>query len=211
MAFEQELMMLEGQIERAQDMDELNYIRLTSEKKYWWTSIFVAGLFYALNGDVGKMIITWIISFFTLGIYALYIIYTSYRDQNEFNNKMEYWILQKSRELKGNPQRNSQASSSAERIGTCPNCGYELAESHKFCPNCGDKVEIKKNKISFCPNCGVKVEDNARFCMECGNKLYEDIQPVKEETVETTSEETSEIEASEVIMLPEKKMNSFFK
>ena len=204
MAFEQELMMLEGQIERAQDMDELNYIRLTNEKKYWWTSIFVAGLFYALNGDVGKMIITWIISFFTLGIYALYIIYTSYRDQNEFNNKMEYWILQKSRELKGNPQRNSQASSSAESIGTCPNCGYELAESHKFCPNCGDKVEIKKNKISFCPNCGVKVEDNARFCMECGNKLYEDIKPVKEETVETTSEETPEIEASEVIMLPEK-------
>ena len=71
------------------------------QKKYWWTSIFIAGLFYGLNGKVGKMIITWFVSVITLGIYALYIIYRSYKDETEFNNQMEYYILQRSKELKG--------------------------------------------------------------------------------------------------------------
>ena len=63
--------------------------------------IFIAGLFYGLNGKVGKMIITWFVSVITLGIYALYIIYRSYKDETEFNNQMEYYILQRSKELKG--------------------------------------------------------------------------------------------------------------
>ena len=88
-------------IANAEDVDELNYIRTTNQKKYWWTSIFIAGLFYGLNGKVGKMIITWFVSVITLGIYALYIIYRSYKDETEFNNQMEYYILQRSKELKG--------------------------------------------------------------------------------------------------------------
>ena len=46
------------------------------------------------------MIITWFVSVITLGIYALYIIYRSYKDETEFNNQMEYYILQRSKELK---------------------------------------------------------------------------------------------------------------
>ena len=207
MFFEQELYMLREQIERAQDIDELNYLRAINEKKYWWTSIFVAGLFYALDGNVGKMILTWILSFFTLGIYALYVIYTSYRDQNEFNNQMEYYILQRTKELRGNPQGTSSgASYGSENTFDCPNCGYQLSESHKFCPNCGNKVEIPK-RVSFCSNCGVRIMDDAMFCHECGNALYDEeeeetVEIPQEETAETLQEETLELEASEVIQLP---------
>ena len=101
MIFDEELTLLKEKIANAEDMDELNYIRTTNQKKYWWTSIFIAGLFYGLNGKVGKMIITWFVSVITLGIYALYIIYRSYKDETEFNNQMEYYILQRSKELKG--------------------------------------------------------------------------------------------------------------
>jgi len=101
MIFDDELNMLEQKIANAQDIDELNYLRTTNEKKYWWSSIFVAGLFYGLNGKVGKMIIIWILSVITLGIYALYIMYKSYKDENEFNNRMEYAILQRTKQLKG--------------------------------------------------------------------------------------------------------------
>ena len=101
MIFNEELTLLKEKIANAEDVDELNYIRTTNQKKYWWTSIFIAGLFYGLNGKVGKMIITWFVSVITLGIYALYIIYRSYKDETEFNNQMEYYILQRSKELKG--------------------------------------------------------------------------------------------------------------
>lgn len=53
------------------------------------------------------MIVTWIVSCFTFGIYGLYVIYTSYKDQNEFNNQMEYYILKRSKELKGVFAKNS--------------------------------------------------------------------------------------------------------
>lgn len=88
MIFDEELTLLKEKIANAEDVDELNYIRTTNQKKYWWTSIFIAGLFYGLNGKVGKMIITWFVSVITLGIYALYIIYRSYKDETEFNNQM---------------------------------------------------------------------------------------------------------------------------
>ena len=93
MIFDEELTLLKEKIANAEDVDELNYIRTTNQKKYW--------LFYGLNGKVGKMIITWFVSVITLGIYALYIIYRSYKDETEFNNQMEYYILQRSKELKG--------------------------------------------------------------------------------------------------------------
>ena len=49
------------------------------------------------------MIVTWIVGIITFGIYALWIIYTSYRDENEFNNQMEYFILKRTNELKKQP------------------------------------------------------------------------------------------------------------
>ena len=55
MIFDEELTLLKEKIANAEDVDELNYIRTTNQKKYWWTSIFIAGLFYGLNGKVGNM------------------------------------------------------------------------------------------------------------------------------------------------------------
>ena len=184
MAFENELHILKDNISRAQTLDELNYLRITNEKKYWWSSIFIVGLFYALNGDVGKMIISWILSFFTLGIYGLYIMYTSYKDQINFNNEMEFAILQRSRELNGGAntsfsqqgtnfsQQNINVAQSGElKTFDCPNCGHKLDESVKFCPGCGQKVEIPKEDVRFCTYCGTKMVGEANFCPGCGKEV----------------------------------------
>ncbi|MBE6507936.1 MAG: zinc-ribbon domain-containing protein [Methanobrevibacter sp.] len=189
MIFDDELYVLKDKIAHAQDMEELNYLRVTNEKKYWWTSIFVAGLFYALNGKVGKMLLTWILGLVTLGIYALYVIYTSYRDQNEFNNQMEYTILQRSKELKGLPTSANAQPAESNVTFKCPECGNELNDSLKFCPGCGTEVEAPQDVVNFCTNCGAKIMDGAQFCHECGNTLE--------------GEEVKELSESEVIELPE--------
>ena len=85
MIFDEELTLLKEKIANAEDMDELNYIRTTNQKKIL----------------VDQHIYCRFISVITLGIYALYIIYRSYKDETEFNNQMEYYILQRSKELKG--------------------------------------------------------------------------------------------------------------
>ena len=100
MDFEVELQLLKMKIKEAEDVYELNYLRRTNEKKYWWTNIFLTGLFYGLNGKIGKMILSWIMSPFTLGIYHLYLIYTAYKDQEEFNDSMELAIFKRKKELK---------------------------------------------------------------------------------------------------------------
>ena len=41
MIFDEELTLLKEKIANAEDVDELNYIRTTNQKKYWWTSIFI--------------------------------------------------------------------------------------------------------------------------------------------------------------------------
>lgn len=41
------------------------------------------------------MVLSWILSVFTLGIYGIYIIYTNYKDQKEFNDAMEYVIFER--------------------------------------------------------------------------------------------------------------------
>ena len=37
MIFDEELTLLKEKIANAEDVDELNYIRTTNQKKYWWT------------------------------------------------------------------------------------------------------------------------------------------------------------------------------
>lgn len=96
MNFEKELQILQMQIKTAEDVDELDYLRRTNEKKYWWTNIFFCGLFYGLNGKVGKMIWSWLLCWTG---YPIYLIYKGYKDQKEFNEAMEYAILQKKKEL----------------------------------------------------------------------------------------------------------------
>ena len=100
--FDPELRILKQNIMNAKDVDELEYLKITNEKKYWWSSILLCGLFYGLNGKVGKMIISWLLSAVTLGIYYLYLIYTSYKDEEAFNNEMERYILKRKKELNAN-------------------------------------------------------------------------------------------------------------
>jgi len=45
------------------------------------------------------MILSWILSAITFGIYGLYIMYTSYKDEKEFNDQMELCILRRKKEL----------------------------------------------------------------------------------------------------------------
>jgi len=99
MNFENELLYLKEKIEIAETADDLNYLRIVNEKKYWWTSILLTGLFYGLNGKIGKMIISWIINPFTFWIYGIYLIFTSYKDEKEFNERMEFYIMKRKKEL----------------------------------------------------------------------------------------------------------------
>lgn len=55
----------------------------------------IVGLFYGLNGKAGKMLLSWILSVFTLGIYGIYIIYRSYKDQK---SSMMLWNMLYSKE-----------------------------------------------------------------------------------------------------------------
>lgn len=54
MIFDEELTLLKEKIANAEDVDELNYIRTTNQKKYWWTSIFIAGLILWFERKSGK-------------------------------------------------------------------------------------------------------------------------------------------------------------
>lgn len=101
MIFNEELTLLKEKIANAEDVDELNYIRTTNQKKILVDQHIYCRFILWFERKVGKMIITWFVSVITLGIYALYIIYRSYKDETEFNNQMEYYILQRSKELKG--------------------------------------------------------------------------------------------------------------
>lgn len=113
-----ELKILKEKIMNATTNDELDHLRRSNEKKYWWSSIIVCGLFYGLNEKVDKLIISLLIMFFTFIIfpsnfgsslviaiyyfyliYYFYMIYTSYRDQKFFNNEMEVYISKRKREL----------------------------------------------------------------------------------------------------------------
>ena len=81
------------------------------------------------------MIKAWIFSALTFGIYGLYVIYTSHRDETEFNNQMEYYILQKTKELKNNELK---AIAEGKR---CKECNTILGGDENFCQKCGAKIE----------------------------------------------------------------------
>ena len=78
-----------------------------------------------------KWFYLWVLSFFTLGIYALWIIYTSYRDQKEFNDEMENLIFKKYKQLKDN----------CYITAKCSVCGTDIEQYLNFCLNCGSKIE----------------------------------------------------------------------
>lgn len=54
MIFDEELTLLKEKIANAEDVDELNYIRTTNQKKYWWTSIFISRFILWFERKSGK-------------------------------------------------------------------------------------------------------------------------------------------------------------
>ncbi|KZX15767.1 hypothetical protein MBCUT_12700 [Methanobrevibacter cuticularis] len=147
MNFETELMYLKERIEKAESINDLDYLRRTNEKKYWWTSILITGLFYGLNGKVGKMILGWIVGAITFGIYSLYLIYTSYKDQKEFNDQMEFYILNRKKELEkiNSSSINTPISDEDNNLNFCTSCGNKLEKGVKFCESCGTELLINEN------------------------------------------------------------------
>lgn len=98
MKFEKDFLNMKYLIKNAEDNEELENISKVFEKKHWWSSIFITGLFYGLNGKVSKMILGWLLGW-TI-IYPIYLIYTSHKDQKEFNNEMEKLIMKRKEEIK---------------------------------------------------------------------------------------------------------------
>ena len=134
MIFDTELLMLKNQIENAKDINELNYLRVTHEKKYWWTSIFISGLFYAINGKVGKMIITWIINLFTY----------KRTEQLSRNNSTSDNVNISFKCYECGHEVNSS-------LRFCPNCGVSIKQPNSYCSSCGEKIV---GDAKFCSSCG---------------------------------------------------------
>ena len=101
MIFDEELLQTKREIKNAKDELDLEYIDKAHRKEHWWASIFIVGLFYGLNGKIGRMFLCWLLSVVTLTIWAWWTIYTSYRDQKQFNEELDKCIYQRRRELKG--------------------------------------------------------------------------------------------------------------
>ena len=168
--FEKQFDVVKDKINATESVEELYRIRRANEKKYWWTSIFFCGLFYAIYDDIGRFVLAWVLGFLTLGIYPVYLIYTSYRDQNQFNSELNHEVYIKIEKLKGNAQK--PVESNADLV-ECPNCALKMYKPYKFCPNCGKNLEDLRNpNFCFCTNCGSKILDDSLFCSECGRKVF---------------------------------------
>ena len=69
--------------------------------------------------------------------YPIYLIYKGYKDQKEFNEAMEYVILQKKKRTK------YKKSSVIFMSKFCPKCGLENEEEAKFCKRCGSSLDAQ--------------------------------------------------------------------
>ncbi len=50
---------------------------------------------------------------------------------------------------------------------TCPHCGAQTSENHKFCPQCGHKVKEE------CISCGTELNKEWKCCPACGSVIGE--------------------------------------
>lgn len=178
--FDTELWQLKDRIENAEDYNELEFLRRTNEKKYWWTSIFVIGLFYALNDKVGKFLLAFLLlGWITFGIYGLWLIYTSYRDEKEFNDQMDFYILKRQKELKNSSSPNGASQNNTQNNVTPDN----IAQSNQ-----SSQSDIRENNahsnpvfVSYCRECGTGIEtEDSLFCPSCGVSLKEEVEKATE-------------------------------
>lgn len=92
-----ELFYFKEQLKDTNNINEVNMLTLTKRKSNWWVSILITGLWQGLNGQVGKMILMWILFF---GVGWIWGIIDAHSQQNEFNNQLEFYANKRKKEIR---------------------------------------------------------------------------------------------------------------
>lgn len=97
--FEKRLLEAKRAVRDCDNELDLELVHETYRLKNWWTSIFIFGLFYGINGEVGRMLLVWFLSIITLTIFGWIAIYLSYNDQSKYNKELETEIAKRRKQI----------------------------------------------------------------------------------------------------------------
>ena len=98
--FERRLLEAKRAVNECDNESDLDLVYETYKLKNWWTSILIFGLFYGINGEVGRMLLVWFLSIITLTIFGWIAIYLSYNDQSKYNRVLEGEIEKRKKEIR---------------------------------------------------------------------------------------------------------------
>jgi Flp pilus assembly protein TadB len=98
--FEKRLLEAKRAVKECDNELDLDLVHETYKLKNWWTSILIFGLFYGINGEVGRMLLVWFLSIITLTIFGWIAIYLSYNDQSKYNQQLDKAIEKRRKEIK---------------------------------------------------------------------------------------------------------------
>ena len=98
--FERRLLEAKRAVNECDNELDLDLVYETYKLKNWWTSILIFGLFYGINGEVGRMLLVWFLSIITLTIFGWIAIYLSYNDQSKYNQQLDEAIAKRRKEIK---------------------------------------------------------------------------------------------------------------
>ena len=98
--FEKRLLEAKRAVKECDNELDLDLVHETYKLKNWWTSILIFGLFYGINGEVGRMLLVWFLSIITLTIFGWIAIYLSYNDQSKYNQQLDEAIEKRRKEIK---------------------------------------------------------------------------------------------------------------
>ncbi|MCL1879575.1 MAG: zinc ribbon domain-containing protein [Actinomycetia bacterium] len=78
--------------------------------------------------------------------------------------------------------KQTQASTMAKTMTTCPSCGKSVSVGDAFCTGCGFKLDDGSADSSdsaapqrFCISCGTPMVPDMKFCMNCGTQQPEEV------------------------------------
>lgn len=97
--FEKRLLEAKRAVKECNNELDLDLVYETYKLKNWWSSILIFGLFYGLNGEVGRMLLVWLLSIITLTIFGWIAIYLSYNDQSKYNRELEGEIEKRRKQI----------------------------------------------------------------------------------------------------------------
>lgn len=97
--FERRLLEAKRAVKECDNELDLDLVYETYKLKNWWTSILIFGLFYGINGEVGRMLLVWFLSIITLTIFGWIAIYLSYNDQSKYNKELETEIAKRRKQI----------------------------------------------------------------------------------------------------------------